>query len=69
MCAELVVTQQRSPCSSPSGRSSQQPQTQSPALSVLSQARDFPATSLGEALIYLFNGESKQQLEKSGFSD
>lgn len=38
-------------------------------LSALSQAREFPAILLGEALIYLFNGESKQQLEKSGFSD
>lgn len=34
-------------------------------LSALSQAPEFPAFLLREALIYLFNGESKQQLEKS----
>lgn len=39
-----------------------------PCQSALSQAREFPAISLEEALIYLFNGENKQQLEKSGFS-
>lgn len=64
--AELGATQQESLCSSPwLGEAGRSPKHSTLLLSTLSQAWEFLAILLGEALIYLFNGESKQQLEKS----
>lgn len=64
--AELGATQGESPCSSPWLREADRSLKHSPLLlSMLSQAQGFLAILLGEALICLFNGESKQQPEKS----